>query len=101
MANRAAKHDVFLVLAGANQGVAKEIAAYHAADRARLAPDMTNGHRHGAQSDQLKSSIARQDTIRRPCPINMGLDVDDDFFALLDTTLDRGGGHVRQQHVRP
>lgn len=40
LANRAEKHGVFLVLAGANQGVAKEIAAYHAADRARLAPDM-------------------------------------------------------------
>jgi sulfate permease, SulP family len=40
LANRASRHGVLLVLAGANPGVAREIAAHHAADVARLAPDM-------------------------------------------------------------
>jgi sulfate permease, SulP family len=40
LANRAAKHGVFLVLAGANSGVSREISAHHVADKAQLATDM-------------------------------------------------------------
>lgn len=40
LANRASKHDVFLVLAGANPGVSREISAHHVADKAQLAPDL-------------------------------------------------------------
>jgi hypothetical protein len=40
LANRASRHGVFLVLAGANPGVSREIAAHHAANSATLAPDM-------------------------------------------------------------
>ena len=40
LANRAAKHGVFLVLAGANAGVSGEISAHHVADKAQIAPDM-------------------------------------------------------------
>ena len=40
LANRASRHGVFLILAGANPGVSREIAVHHAADVATMAPDM-------------------------------------------------------------
>ncbi|MGB8817575.1 MAG: SulP family inorganic anion transporter [Rhizobiaceae bacterium] len=40
LANRAARRDVYLVLAGANSGVSQELAAHHVAGNAHLAADM-------------------------------------------------------------
>jgi SulP family sulfate permease len=40
LANRATERGVFLVLAGANPSVSREISAHHVADKAQVAPDM-------------------------------------------------------------